>query len=291
MALPISVASLQSPAALRQRVTEEIEYLRQQGLAVSMCEIERGQLTFIGCNVEKSEIPMLEEEAGVLLRSFLAKALADIIITHCEENLVRKWVQEEYSNFSAEEQRKIIALTLENNRLGMGKVLDRHTQIVSRLVEYLKCCNTIIVEGFVRFRLQDYQRELREAISYAAGDVEGEKEYQEFIQLLRYFVSLQDPRWPVVQVLPKANGSYQLLDENNQRLVLCDLWGNSDGYEDLSQDDLLISALVCMSPVSIVLHKDLVSGKLTSEMENTIKDIFSGRVSFCQGCKFCQKDY
>lgn len=290
MAIGINIASCQNPAALRQRLTDELNYLREQGLEVSIYEIERGQLTFLGCNIEQSQVAIPLEYAEELLRHFLANVLADIIITNFEGKLVRKLVEEKYHKFSVEEREKIIDLALRNSNHGL-QISERHAKIVSKLVDYLDCYNTIILEGFIRFRLQDYQQELKEAISRAADDIEDEKEYQEFIQLLRYFISLQESAWSVIQVLPKVDGGFQLLDEKSQFLKFESLWDDIESYEDLTYGDMLISTLVCLSPATIILHMGSHAQILTKELVATIQDIFRGRVSFCLGCRVCQERY
>lgn len=290
MAVPISLASLRNPGALRKRVTEELVHLRQQGLEVKLSETRRGQLTFLGCYIVQNFSAIPPEQAQSLLRCFLADALADIIISHCEENLVRKLVQEEYCSFSLEERQKIVDLVLQSNGQGLPTLKERHAKIVGKLLDYLSCSNTIVLEGFVRFRLQDYQRELKEAVGRAADDLEGEKEYREFIQLLKYFVGLQESQWPQIQVLLKQDGSFQLLDEKTRPLKLNDFWDGFYGYEDLTHSDLLISALVCMSPTAIILHLGIIPDIWPQDLVTTIHDIFPGQVTICSGCWLCKVD-
>ncbi|HHV07957.1 MAG TPA: hypothetical protein GXX69_07060 [Firmicutes bacterium] len=290
MAVAIRLASLNNPGALRKRITEGLMYLQRQGLQVSLHEIERGQLTFLGCNIKRTSVAMPPEQAQGLLRCFLANVLADVIITHCEENLVRKLVKQEYSNLSFEERQKIVDLVLQSSNRGLLPALpERHSRIVSELTDYLSCFNTIILEGFVRFRLRDYQQELKEAIERVADDVEDEREYWEFIQLLRYFVHLQDSQWPKIQVLPEENGRFKLLDEKSQPLSLGDFGDGFGSHENLTQSDLLISALVCMSPATIVLHLGSASTIWTQDVLTTIQDVFPGQVTTCLGCWLCLK--
>lgn len=288
MAAAINLASMKNPAALRQRVVAELLQLRKQGLEVSLCETRRGQLTFLGCNIVQNSGVLPPDQAQGLLRCFLANALADIIITHCEENLVHKLVQREYRTLSLEDRQKIIDLTLKKEGDLLPTPADRHARIVRKLVDYLKYSNTIIVEGFVRFRLQDYRRELQEAVGRAANDVEGEKEYLEFIQLLRYFVSLQEPQWSQIQVLLDSNGSFQLLDEQSRPLRLGNFWDGFGPHDDLTHADLLVSALVCMAPATIILHLGTSADLWFRDLITTIHDIFPGQVITCSGCPLCR---
>lgn len=59
------------------------------------------------------------------------------------------------------------------------------------------------LEGFVRFRLKDIIDEIEMAIEMSVDDFIIQKEYNEFIDLLRYFVELQEPRIDLVNVIKK----------------------------------------------------------------------------------------
>lgn len=111
-----------------------------------------------------------------------------------------------------------------------------------------------------------------------------EKEYNEFIELLRYFVEIQEPRIGLVNVLQETDGSFQIMDSNeniikNEYLegYLVDMFDGEVEYEDL-----LVSALINIAPEKILLHFD------DAEVEKTVKSIFGERVSICQGCYLCQ---
>ena len=57
------------------------------------------------------------------------------------------------------------------------------------------------MEGFIRFRLKDYIEELKYIIDGSVDELLIDREYNEFIKLLRYFVEIQEPKVEEVHVL------------------------------------------------------------------------------------------
>ena len=106
-----------------------------------------------------------------------------------------------------------------------------------------------------------------------------EKEYGEFIRLLRYFVEIQEPKVDEIHVVVGEDNRYVLLD-SSLRII------NNDLLEDLareisdkeiSHDDLLISSLITIAPRKITIHEsERIKNK---ELLITINTVFSGKVS------------
>lgn len=288
----ISIATAEHPAAVRQRLTEELLQLKREGLDVSLSETIRGNLTLLGCDI-KGRTRLPPGEAQLVLRYFIANALADVIINHWEETVVRELVRDECRQFTAEERKEIAEIVLKRldetwNSSQASPHPKRRNQIVKKLWEYLETSHFLVLEGFIRFRLGEYREELRELVSRAADDFVVEKEYQEFIRLLRYFVDLQGPQLPEVQVVLNADDRFDLFDGNNRALRTEGLRNQSQllGEEELNHGDLLISTLIALSPTHITLHQ--ASSRVTPELTDTIKDVFAGRVDFCPGCPLCR---
>ena len=146
-------------------------------------------------------------------------------------------------------------------------------------MEHLQDNDEMILDGFIRFRLKDFRHELEAAVDRAVDDLLIEKEYSEFIKLLRYFVEVQEPKVEEVHVMMGEDKKYTLLD-SSLRII------NNDMLEDLakeisdreiSHDDLLISSLITIAPSRITIHEfDRIQNK---ELLNTINNVFNGRVT------------
>ena len=93
------------------------------------------------------------------------------------------------------------------------------------------------------------------AIEKAISQLEVEKEYLEFLNMLQYFVDIQEPKADLVNVIIK-DGDYFLLDKDNNPIengLLTSMEGDFL-YEDISKADLLVSSLIVLSPKKLIIH-------------------------------------
>ena len=77
--------------------------------------------------------------------------------------------------------------------------------MLHKLLEYLQENNVIILDGFLDFRLKKYIGRLENAVDNAIDEYLMEKEYNEFIKLLQYFVNLQESKRNLINLVIKNN--------------------------------------------------------------------------------------
>ena len=219
------------------------------------------------------------------IQQCIADVLSGIILEDMQSKMVQKIIQEEYFYFEKEDQDKILRDALAIMWGGKKPIMDAETirkewknKVRNRILDYFRENDQIIFEGFVRFRLKDFIRELEYAVDRAVDDLLIEKEYNEYIKLLQYFVEIQEPKLEEVHVFQDENRKYTLLD-SSLRVI------NNDVLEELAKeisdkeiscDDLLISSLITIAPNKITIHEcDKIKN---TELLNTIKNVFSGKV-------------
>jgi putative sporulation protein YtxC len=167
----------------------------------------------------------------------------------------------------------------------IGKTLYRHNQILSEVNQYLDTNSSLFLEGFFRFRLKEYFAELEKSVELSMDNFLVEQEYHEFIRLLQYFVEVQEPRIDEVHVLIKDKQNFYMLDEEKQPINQEQLQGVlTDLNQDIDYDDLLLSALITISPRKLILH---LSAK--AEIVDTLMNVFQERVVICKGCPLCSQ--
>lgn len=141
------------------------------------------------------------------------------------------------------------------------------------------------VDGFLRFRLRDYLDDLRDIADYAANEFVLDRQYQEFIELLRYFIHFQESRIHEVHLIHEGGTRYMLFDSEMRPI---------DGFAaeevvletldcELNVEDMVVSALISASPGRIHLH----TREHHAASVKTIGQIFESRVRLCHGCKVC----
>jgi putative sporulation protein YtxC len=154
-------------------------------------------------------------------------------------------------------------------------------------MDYFENSDNIILDGFVNFRLKDYVRDLEEIVDRAVDDFLMEREYREFIRLLRYFVDIQDPKFDTIHVIVGYDSKYTLLDDSRKEITndCIQEFVNEISEGEINYDDLLVSSLITLAPKRIVIH---YTGQFKNkELLETIKNVFLGKVIICNGCEIC----
>lgn len=223
----------------------------------------------------------------------VSNALATFIIDKYEEKLIYRIINSNYCYFTQAERKEIRRLTLaiikneERNLLNSFFQIRRKNIIIKRLLEYFESSNTVILDGFVNFRLKDYMKDLEEIVEKAVDDFLMEREYREFIRLLRYFVDIQEPKFNAVHIIAGYDNKYVLLDENKNEITneCLQEFVNDIPEGEINYDDLLVSSLITMAPRKLVIHG--AKSFRNKELLETIKNVFWGKVVICSECELC----
>ncbi len=287
----ISIGASQHIDLIKNNLNRQFRVLEGEGIKLEVNELPSGKYTFLQCNINKEYQQKFGEKGCRIFKNYVASVVSDVILTKWESIIINDIIQNNYYYFDEEEKRLILEYVQkyirDNNPSGASGSSRRRNQIYRRIKEYLANNDQLVVEGFIRFRLKEYISELREAIENAVDDFLMEKEYSEFIQLLRYFVEIQEPRIDLTHVVLKENGCFYLYDDKKDSInsdYLEDFLINLDG--EISYEDLLISALISISPRKIVFHCQ--QDNFPDATIKTIKDVFVGRVEVCHGCEWCK---
>ena len=200
------------------------------------------------------------------MESFCA-ALSDYMWTHQVDGFLKSYL------------RRNPLLTEQEAENGAVKALsvamsikDGCDVIKEKLIEYFNGGNRyIIIEGFLRFRMQELQKDLMALADLCADELIAKREYDEFISLLRSFVDIQKPSRHEVHLFVEANGEHRLLDSDGQDMLTAE-----DMTSDITVDDLILSSLVSVAPCKIYLYNEKSSSN--PQLLDTIKSIFAGRV-------------
>ncbi|OPY58109.1 MAG: YtxC-like family protein [Pelotomaculum sp. PtaU1.Bin035] len=294
MARIISIGTTQHIDLIKAKLGRELKLFERDGLKINLEESPAGKFTFLSCClVDFRENGCTEEDIQVILKNYIAEIISDIIMSHWEAFLLENIIRENYYYFGNEEKKIIydyatmhINSKLEEEPWKSVYWVNRKNKILQKISEFLNFNNHIVIDGFIRFRLKEYLSELREAADKAVDDFLMEREYKEFIQLLKYFVEIQEPQIDIVHVLINSSGVFKLFD-GNMRPIRSDCLG---GFildlmdSEVNYEDLLIGVLVTVAPKKITLHYKKDKWKQAME---TINNVFAGRVNECVGCHLC----
>lgn len=277
-----------------QQITNELQDLKSKKIEYSIDEVNSEGSTSIICSINgdksfsKKSVQMYDA-----LRVHVSNALADYIMRQYEEKLIVRIINSNYCYFNAAEKKEILNIAVriirndDKNFLNSLFQIRRRNVIVRKLLDYFEGSNNLILDGFVNFRLKDYIKDLEEIVDKAVDDFLMEREYKEFIRLLRYFVDIQDPKFNTVHVLAGYESRYVLLDDTKTEITNeCIREFVNDIPEcEVNYDDLLVSSLITLAPKKVIIHG--ASQFRNKELLETIKNVFCGKVVLCGQCEIC----
>ena len=280
----ISIGAAHHQELLKNRLNRELLALEGRGLKIRLREKPLGWLTFLDCSISGSG------GMKTIIRRRVAGVITEMILDKWEETLLKHIIRENYYYFNDDEKGAIYDYAQKKLNFSANNRKKDKLLILQRLTEYLDAHSNINIDGFIRFRLKEYVDGLYSVADQAADDFIMEREYKEFIELLKYFVEIQDPRVELVNVVLQPNGSFKLYDQQNQPI-------NNDYLEDfmlniteneINYEDMLISALITVAPQKILFHPG--NGAMPHNTLDTVSNVFTGRVSICEGCSLCRQD-
>lgn len=278
-----------APEEIRARLQHDCRALAQEGFRVAVDESNKGNYTFLGCNIAEGELSFRNyEHVKNTLKTYVAQMLAEHIVAHEEKNLVRKIVNHNYYYFGEQERAAIYdnALKLLDDAGGDFGFADRSNRILAKLKEYFDIHHELVLDGFLSFRLKDYRDRLTEIVDKAVDQYMLDMEYKEFIRVLQYFVDVQEAQVDEVHIILGDGDAFKIRDARGRNIHNQYMESLMIGNEEINYEDMLISALITIAPQTVMLHFSSELGKTHSAVE-TIQKVFAGRVSICRGCSLC----
>ena len=166
-----------------------------------------------------------------------------------------------------------------------------YSNIINEIIDKIKICieenNEFNINGFLLFRMKELRSNIEIIIDRIIENYIIDKEYEEFIRLLKYFVNIQDSKLQEVNLTIQTLGGYSLTDGNGKDILdefLKELAGCKIGV-DANMEDIIISGLITNSPKRIIIHGK--SNCVNKEFMDTIEKVFENKVIFCKGCILC----
>lgn len=144
----------------------------------------------------------------------------------------------------------------------------------ARLCSLLTETSQIDLDGFLRFRCRDLTEGIKEAVRDSIDDYLINREYDEFVDVLRYFLNTTPVTPGTVYVVCKSGcavgleGNYSPIDVGMVERV-----AHSSNGRDLHPQDVLVSALITRSPERLVI----ATRDPGSVLVQTLARVFAGR--------------
>lgn len=210
----------------------------------------------------------------------ISTLLSYLVIDNFEESFLKKIIMHDYFYFDKYEVQKVIDICLEilyeNDEFSFD---NRYLILFDNFYDYITSNKKLFLIGFIYFRLKDYLEFLETIVNTAVNKFIIEREYVEFISLLKLYINSNSNNSKIVHLIYK-DSEIALLDENSNLIDITSFDFDSRYMSDISfsSNDYILNALLSILPCKIIIH--LGNNKI-DDFINTLILIFENRITFC----------
>ncbi|URZ16943.1 putative sporulation protein YtxC [Clostridium felsineum] len=264
---------------------EEIkESLHKDNINIGICESMEEDTHFIKVMCNNYEY---DHSVKIKFNRYFAKVLYDIMaIDFCMMSL-NDILEESYFFLDIDEMSEIrevcVGEILKDNNINDEEIfyINKKNKILEKINECLEEYDEVNITGFVRFRMKFIEANLKIIIDKVIERYMIEKEYDEFVKLLKYFVDMQESKIEIVNIYVLETGEYKLTDVKGEDITdkVMNEFSGAKSKKGINEDDILISGLITACPQKIIIYDaDKFQNK---EILNTIENVFENKVIFC----------
>jgi putative sporulation protein YtxC len=293
----LSIGFTPGKSDVYKKINELSAYYRLKGINIALVESDSGDMHFIKCVISDEDCTYSNiSDIRKSFNAYAAGTIYQVIMDNYQIDIINKIIRDNYSYLKTEEISQVAARCIQilDDEMHIDSSEysfygDRKSRITGKIHEYISENTDIILEGFLRFRLKELNNEFEEVVDRVVEEFLVEREYNEFIKLLKYFVEIQESCIDIVNIVARLDGSYCMYDGSGNEItseLLKDLTNEPLGGE-ATFDDLLVSSLITAAPRYIIIHN--MPNIKNKEIIETIKSVFAERVRICPGCDLCIK--
>ncbi len=218
--------------------------------------------------------------------SEISSILSFLVLDNLEEKFLSKIISHDYFYFDNIEQIKILENCFELNSRDFFELFDKKfSQLHQAFLDFISNNKSLVLSGFINFRLKQYMNILDSVVNEAVNEFLIEKEYVEFISLLKLYINSQPINSNCVHIIYSPIESI-LLDENKIVVDITSDIFKSKYLSDISfsSNDYILNSLLTLLPKKIFIH--IINGQI-DEFINTLQLVFENRVEICYNCSIC----
>lgn len=234
------------------------------------------------------------ERVKEIINLYISNVLYKIVLEEYKEKEMFDYLTENYFFLKQDEiievEEEVMGIFLGNESLNFDNLvycMNKINSIIDKIKNCLEENSEININGFIRFRMKELREDIENIIDKVIESYMVEKEYREFIKLLKYFVEIQESKIEEVNIVIDEGGNYSIIDRNKnnifnefmKELIECKV------DSDVKMEDIIISGLITNAPQRVIIH-----GKkncINKEFMDTIESVFENKVNFCNGCALC----
>ena len=215
----------------------------------------------------------------------LSTLLSFLVIYELEENFLKHIIYKNYFYFNSYE-RSLILDNCFNVMVDSKKFLRNKFNVLFTLFKnYLLVHRNIFLTGVITFKFGKYFEILNCIVDDAVNNFIIEKEYYEFISLMKLYVNSQKSKSDIVHIIYSKNYTL-LLDNDKQIIEKSSNAFNAKFLSDISfsENDYTLNTILELLPKKIYIH---LIDNIADEFINTLNLIFEKRIVLCNDCNIC----
>jgi len=231
------------------------------------------------------------ENETIKFLTLISNILTIGIIKNYENDLIIQNINLNYFYFNNLEKKKILENTL--NLISEQNIyVQKYDSINNEIYKFLINNHSFYLQGFINFKLSNYLKLINEQIDTAVSKFLIDKEYIEFVNLLRVYLKSESKNSKTDHLHLIYKNKTSVLVDNNQNIIECNENIKKAKYiSDISfsSNDLALNTLLNLVPQKITVH---LIDKQCDEFINTLKLIFQDRIiiDFGTGQKSIKND-
>lgn len=213
--------------------------------------------------------------------------LSCLVIDELEESFLKKILLKNYFYFNTKEREHIIGLCYDIFAENFNEIFDKkYNSLIKVFSDYISENKSIVLTGFLNFRVKNYLSILENIVDDAVNTFVLEKEYFEFVSLLKMYINSQKSSCEFVHLVYNNELSI-LLDENKNIINISDDIFKAKYLSDItfSSNDYALNGLLTLLPKKIYIH---LIDNCVDEFIHTLGLIFENRVEICTDCNICK---
>ena len=264
------------------------ESLKKKDITIGLVESIEGKTHIIKIMCDKDSYNNKIEE---IINLYVSNILYRIVIDYYRKREMFEFITDNYfflkqSEILEVENKILKVLNCEAACKDEDSIycLNRINNIIEKIRQRIGEKQEINVDGFITFRLRMLREDIEKIVDKVVEKYMVEKEYEEFVRLLKYFVDIQECKIEKIIISIEAGSHYIIKDEYGKDLYkdfLKELTGDENDF-DINIEDILISGLITSSPKNIIIYgKRNCNNK---EFLETIKNVFGDRVTCFDEC-------
>lgn len=213
----------------------------------------------------------------------ISNYIYDIIISFYEFPIIYTQFKNLFFYFDESEKNLLLDNCLDSVNF-IDNIQKKKDILFPLIYDYISTNKAIYLDGFINFRIKPYIDFINNLINNCVNDYVVEKEYVEYIKLLKTYVNSRPSQTNILHLIYIKDDTI-LLDENLEILSITNNIQPSI-ISDISfnANDYILNMLISLLPKKLYIH--LLSKE--DEFISSLIKIFENTVHICSDCSICQ---